>query len=193
MSQYWRIKYEKEVKELLTISPKLKQKAENLLFKIAAKKNISLESRRNNLEQGTSHRIKRQLPVLVGIHVRRGDKAYKKWPLPGRNYFHRAMEYFRKKYKKVYFIVASTDKKWTEQNIFGKDVLYSTASSDILDLTLLSLCDHTIMSVGTFSWWAAYLAGGEVIYYRDHKPKEGRLARFYNDSQYFLPHWKPLV
>ena len=108
MSQYWRIKYEKEVKELLTISPKLKQKAENLLFKIAAKKNISLESRRNNLEQGTSHRIKRQLPVLVGIHVRRGDKAYKKWPLPGRNYFHRAMEYFRKKYKKVYFIVAST-------------------------------------------------------------------------------------
>ena len=31
------------------------------------------------------------------------------------------------------------------------------------DLALMSLCNHTIVSHGTFSFWAGYLAGGYVI------------------------------
>ena len=134
-------------------------------------------------------------PTLVGIQVRRGDKANRAsgFVLPEKDYFFRAMDHFRTKYKNVYFIAVSEDKNYIKQNIVGADVLYSTSGSDILELTLLTLCDHIIMSVGTFSWWAAYLAGGDVVYYKDHMPKTGHLSRFYNDSQFFLPEWKPMV
>jgi len=39
-------------------------------------------------------------------------------------------------------------------------------NSGILDLAILSACNHTIIYTGTFIWWAAFLAGGESIYYR---------------------------
>jgi galactoside 2-L-fucosyltransferase 1/2 len=31
------------------------------------------------------------------------------------------------------------------------------------DLAVMSLCNHTIISHGTFSFWAGFLAGGSVI------------------------------
>lgn len=32
------------------------------------------------------------------------------------------------------------------------------------DLVALSLCEHSIITGGTFGWWAAYLAYGNVIH-----------------------------
>ena len=192
VSAYWK-PYEEEVKEMLTISPKLKQEAKELLFNIAKKRNISLESRKDNIDQGTSNKLRSVQPILVGIHVRRGDKVNSAYILPKKDYFVRAKDHFRAKYKNVVFIVVSEDKNYIKKNLAGEDVLCSTSRSDILELTLLTLCDHTIMSVGTFSWWAAYLAGGEVVYYKNHMPKIGYLSRFYNDSHFFLPEWKPMV
>ena len=190
---YWKPKHEEEFYKILTISPQLKQEAKKLLFDIAKRRNISLESRKDSIDYGLSPKRKSNQPTLVGIHVRRGDKVRSGWILPGKDYFVRAMDHFRAKYKNVYFVVVSEDKNYIKQNIVGANVLRSTAQSDILEFTLLTLCDHTIMSVGTFSWWAAYLTGGDVVYYREHMPKTGRLANFHNDSQYFLPEWKPMV
>ena len=31
------------------------------------------------------------------------------------------------------------------------------------DLAVMSMCDHSILSRGTFSFWAGFLAGGSVI------------------------------
>ena len=78
-------------------------------------------------------------------------------------------------------------------NIVGHDVIHSSSQDDLLELTLLTLCDHSIMSVGTFSYWAAYLAGGEVVYYKNHIRANSPLSKNYNDTQYFLPHWKPML
>ena len=167
--------------------------AKKLLFNIAKKQNVSLESRRNTLAPGRSPKLKSIQPTLVGIHVRRGDKVDSEYILPGKDYFTRAMDHFKRKYKHTYFIVVSEDKKWGQKNVIGDDILHSTSSSDLIELTLLSLCDHTIMSVGTFGWWAAYLAGGDVVYYRDHVPKNSELSSFYYNSRYFLPHWIPLL
>ena len=38
------------------------------------------------------------------------------------------------------------------------DVIISRGNTPCVDLAILSVCDHVIQSVGTFSWWAAYLS-----------------------------------
>ncbi|KAH3835789.1 hypothetical protein DPMN_109153 [Dreissena polymorpha] len=42
-------------------------------------------------------------------------------------------------------------------------VAFLEGNSDAVDMAVLSLCDHTIVSTGTFGWWAAWLAGGTTI------------------------------
>jgi hypothetical protein len=31
------------------------------------------------------------------------------------------------------------------------------------DMALMSMCNHTILTYGTFSYWLGFLAGGDVI------------------------------
>ena len=50
----------------------------------------------------------------------------------------------------------------------------SSLSSDVdiaagYDLALLSLCNHTILSYGTFSYWAGVLAGGDIFTPENYK------------------------
>ena len=42
-------------------------------------------------------------------------------------------------------------------------------SSYVDDFVLLQSCDHVIMTVGTFGWWASQ-RGGTVMYYKDPFP-----------------------
>ena len=115
------------------------------------------------------------------------------WAPPEKPYFDTAMNYFRSKHNKtVYFVVVAEDKNWARSNVVGKDIIYSTSSEDLLKLALLTLCDHGMISVGTFGWWAAYLTGGDVVYFRDHIIPNSGTSRFVNNTQFFLPHWKPL-
>lgn len=119
--------------------------------------------------------------VHVGVHVRRTDvgeyRRYRK-PLP-RSYFLEAMEVFRNDHDNVVFLVASDDMAWCEKAFKGihdvflvgngetdKDqddlaVISGKETSWALDLAILSKCNHSVSSMGTFSNAAAILAGGE--------------------------------
>ena len=174
------------------MSEDFQNRARKYLFDLAKAQNIRLEKRQGTLQSGISPKLVADMPVLVGLQVRRGDKVKSGWAPPEKPFFDNAMNYFRSKYKTVYFVVVSQDKNWGRSNVVGKDVIYSTSSEDLLEFALLTLCDHGIISVGTFSWWAAYLTGGEVVYFRDHVIPNTRTARFFNNTQYFLPHWKPM-
>ena len=57
------------------------------------------------------------------------------------------------------------------------------------DLAILSLCNHTIMTVGTFGWWAGYLSGGITIYYRNFPPKGSELEPDFSREDHFPPGW----
>ena len=35
-----------------------------------------------------------------------------------------------------------------------------------VDMAILALCDHFTSTVGTLGWWIAWLAGGNVTYYK---------------------------
>jgi len=107
--------------------------------------------------------------TIVGIHHRRGDhlqyeKAYK-IPHITMGYIGPSMDLFRNMFNNtVMFIYVSDDKEWIKNNMKrDKDVIVGSSDSTGDDLALLSLCHHTIMTRGTFSTWAAMLAGGLYI------------------------------
>lgn len=102
-------------------------------------------------------------PTIVAVHVRRGD--YLQYPninpLATREYYEKAIGYlWLRGYKK--FLVFSDDLPWCKKEFQdpaykGVEFLYSTGDSILRDLSLMSGCEHNIMSNSTFSWWGAYL------------------------------------
>ena len=137
-------------------------------------------------------KIKSNGTTVIGIHARRGDHlslGYMKFPPP--TYFHKARDYFRNKYKKVKFIVATNDKAWATETFKSNDTDVITHSKSAPeDLAILGACDGVIMSLGTFSWWGAWLSGGPVIYYKNefnmsHPINKGNVRK----SDYYLPQW----
>ena len=74
----------------------------------------------------------------------------------------------------------------------GARCRYVGTESATVDLAVLAGCDHFIMSMGTYSWWAGWLTGGIVVYYR-HPAREGsRYSKIFNHADFFPPHWVPL-
>ena len=56
-------------------------------------------------------------------------------------------------------------------------------------LAVLGKCNHVIMSVGTFGFWAGYLSGGDVIYYTPPYKKGSPLDIQFSGDDFFLPKW----
>ena len=107
----------------------------------------------------------RQGSALVGVHVRRGDRA------PEGDSFHREIllrpTYYRRAAAEMprdaCFAVFSDrpeDVEWCRAHLgledFGR-VTYADGRDPIVDFFALSGCDHQIISASTFSWWAAWL------------------------------------
>ncbi|XP_023345764.1 uncharacterized protein LOC111714792 [Eurytemora carolleeae] len=116
--------------------------------------------------------------VFVGIHNRRTDhlkfqKDVGFIPVKT-SYFLESMELFREEYKNVVFIYVSDDMTWAKENILPRirtEDLYLAGSlvnpdlrdkpyfSATLDLALLAACNHTIVTYGTYTFWAGFLSG----------------------------------
>lgn len=133
--------------------------------------------------------------VVVGIHVRRGDfvrsqsQGYVPAPLP---YFYRAMNYFHTRYPNVMFFVCSNEIIWCKKYLDDDNIFYSDSASDYVDLAALSLCNHTIISSGSYSWWAGYLSNGTVIYYKDFPRPGSSLDKSMARKDYYPQSWVPL-
>lgn len=158
----------------------------------------------------TSHNISMSKVILVGVHVHRSNRVKDAARVQGyqvapKEYFHRAMDHFRKKYqngprsgsKSVLFIVVSEDHAWVNQNLLGpkfKDVIVVPSHEPETDMALLTLLDHVITSVGSFSWWVAYLNKGDVVYYKYPIAKVSSLMADYGGTlcNYFSSSWKAM-
>ena len=140
--------------------------------------------------------------VRVGIHVRRGDvlnpdKMEFGYTTPDENYFAHAMRYFVDRFERIQFIVACQDMDWCRQNFadFGKtlpqrvNVTYLERLSYAQDFAIIASCEHSIMSTGTYGWWAAWLARGITIYYADWPKNGSELARKFRREDFFPPNW----
>ncbi|ELU10696.1 hypothetical protein CAPTEDRAFT_99760 [Capitella teleta] len=136
-------------------------------------------------------------PQFIGVHVRRGDFLSEENRKQGyvaatAKYFDRAMRYFESRFKEIVFIVTSDDPAWCQENI-GSDkstvVISSWMDLPSHDMCLLSKCNHTIVSVGTFGWWGAWLAGGDVTYFKDFPQPQSNIDKYFKKGDYYLPNW----
>ena len=92
---------------------------------------------------------------LVGVHVRRGD--YLRFPTIHPT---QTVEYYKQAFSKFddcCFIVASDDIPWCEKNLDGDNVIFSNCTSELEDMYLLSQCNSSIVSNGSFAWWGSFL------------------------------------
>ena len=59
--------------------------------------------------------------------------------------------------------MCSDDPAWVQANwpseLRDRTAFVSGTSSREVDMAVLTLCDHTVISAGSFGWWAAYLRG----------------------------------
>ena len=112
--------------------------------------------------------------TFIGFHVRRTDfEAYvrKKYgrTLPDVEYFDRALAYYRERFADALFIVCSDDLDFVTERLRVKqnDDIVIAGNRDIgdpgRDMALLSACNHSVVTVGTYGFWGAYLAGGTVL------------------------------
>ncbi|CAH1796330.1 unnamed protein product [Owenia fusiformis] len=136
--------------------------------------------------------------TFVGVHARRGEKANKTrslkegWVVPDENYFKKAMDYFRNKYGNVAFIICSDTPSWTKEIFRSQaDAYFCPGRSPASDLAILSNCDHTIMSVGTFGFWAGWLVNGTTIYYAHPKKDIYITSNFFNETKSPIRHFYP--
>ncbi|PVD20579.1 hypothetical protein C0Q70_18735 [Pomacea canaliculata] len=136
--------------------------------------------------------------TLTGVHVRRGDyltnvKGYKAAPL---EYLLHAMDYVRKRFGDVTFVVSSNDVTWCQEQFANtSDVtVLSANSTPAVDMMTLASLDHMIMTVGTYGWWASFLNPGVTVYYRDFVDPGTPLSKQFSPSgtDHYCPVWNSL-
>ncbi len=158
----------------------------------------ALEDEAQRILREISNKIKRNA-TYVGVHVRRGDKLEvmsQEWKgvTGDRKYLEDAMGTFRTRYNDSVFVVASDDKKWCEENInSSRGDVYIVSNPDQSspgqDMATLVACNHTIMTIGTFGFWASYLCGGDVIYLANYTLPDSPLLNIERPNSSYLPEW----
>jgi len=106
--------------------------------------------------------------IYVGVHIRRSDlvqlRIQSQNKVLNAKFYMAAMQMWRKKLsKKAVFLVVSDSMEWCRSHITGDDVFHVGGQSPEVDLCLLANCNKTVVDYGTYSAWAAALAGGEAI------------------------------
>jgi len=137
-----------------------------------------------------THKItSREKVTLIGVHVRRGD--YVDHP-QGYNVATKAVNWFQSRYSNIHVIAASNGMQCTKLKLPSNiSVSFLEGNTPAVDMAVLGSCDHMISTVGTFSWWSAWLTGGNVTYYKwptkEGTPIHQHFSKYYKDL--FYPQW----
>ena len=106
--------------------------------------------------------IKNKYPILfdnnitsICIHIRMNYANCINYNF---NYFEKAINYFKERFNNIHFFIFSNKINLIENWFQDKcSCTYVTNNIDYIDLWIMSLCKHNIITHSTFSWWGAYL------------------------------------
>jgi len=90
------------------------------------------------------------------IHVRRGNyvKLAHIHPPQSIEYYGKAMSILPAPDR---YVVFSDDISWCKENFTGDEFVFIEDEKDYIELFLMSMCDHHVISNSSFSWWGAWL------------------------------------
>ena len=127
------------------------------------------------------------------MHVRRSDYlsttnvAYHS--NCGDNYYENAINEFD---SNLPVLIFSDDTEWCkQQDIFKpKRFFISETGNNLMDMCLMTMCNHHIIANSSFSWWGAWLANSQNVV----APKQwyGPAGAHQSTQDLYLPHWKVL-
>lgn len=115
----------------------------------------------------------------TSIHCRRGDFLQNptRFPVPSDRYYDHAIELALDKNPETLFMVFSDDYKYIRRRFKGENFLHIEgiashadpnrrgSPQDQWDLFIMTCCQQHIIANSTFSWWGAFLAESEAVYY----------------------------
>jgi hypothetical protein len=130
----------------------------------------------------------------VSVHIRRGDYAQPHkldalTPLP-LQYYYNALKLI----DKGSIFIFSDEIEWCKEHFnqenFDRKITF-VSLEDYLDLELMKLCTHNIISHSTFSWWAAYLNNNESkkVVAPSHWIISKKKWSTYDDSVHYPKEW----
>ncbi|GAB1605258.1 galactoside 2-alpha-L-fucosyltransferase 3-like [Argonauta hians] len=90
------------------------------------------------------------------------------------------------------FVVCSNNIVWCRDKLADDNVYFSDSNDVYTDLAILASCNHTIVSSGSFSWWAGYLNTGTVVYYKSYPRPNSLVAKDFSRGDYYPSSWIPL-
>jgi hypothetical protein len=92
---------------------------------------------------------------LVSIHVRRTDFLIEADThfVCDKDYYINAINQFGNNY---YYLIFTDDKEWCAKEFANIPKIIMNNNTEI-DLILMSLCDHNIISNSSYSWWGSWL------------------------------------
>jgi len=98
----------------------------------------------------------------VSIHIRRGDYLnLDTHYICSLNYYSRSVEFLQNQLNNLHFFIFSDDIKWCSEHFSPKVChhvdIEESEINPLIDLKLMSLCKHHIITNSSFSWWAAWL------------------------------------
>ena len=130
--------------------------------------------------------------VTTGIHVLRTDMLENLGNDPTIAYYKEALARMRANIGPLSaenIVVCTDDLAWVHSNeVFNG--MKVQATTDYEDMAVLAACQHLIISIGTFGWWAAYLreSPGHTYYYAEPLRKTPP-----SYAEFFPVSWTPIL
>ena len=178
--RYW-IKEEANIRKQFTFKENILEIASRQLHQLLKNKGWNYES-----------------DTLIGVHVRRGDYASEFLIKFGQRtaplgYIRNAMALSRRLYPGAYFLICSDTISWAKEHLGHIDnVVFAEGNTAVVDMAMLTVANHSIITAGTYSWWVGFLNKGITIYYRDIFTRNTTYsAQFPNETitDFFPPLW----
>ena len=145
--------------------------------------------------------------LYIAVHIRRTDLLKLVGQDYGVDYLNRSVNHMIQRLNDhcLIFIVCSDDMMWATANFRAvlsnsnvstgscrPEVEFFTGRNVSQDMAVLISCNHTIITIGSFGWWSAYLANGHTVYFNKYPPFVNPIRSqplMTKDSDVNLPSW----
>ncbi|XP_046347134.1 galactoside alpha-(1,2)-fucosyltransferase 1-like [Haliotis rufescens] len=135
--------------------------------------------------------------TVIALHVRRTDinqewyrkRGYTTAPL---SYIRKAVAHMKLKFINPLFLIATDDVDWCYKHLTAPDIVIMHNMNEYVDFAAMTMCDHMIMTVGTFGWWAAWLIDGYTVYYNGYPLTGTAISIGFEKGDFYMPKWVPM-